>query len=185
MAPLTRSLATSLVVAAAVLVLPASAAAKLPVTKNHTIVPNQSLGGVTLGMTKAKAIKKWGSRPRCLAADTNGVSECLWEPRGIFGDGGHIAVRRGRVIVVGVSISSNMKPSAIRTLRKFKTVGKHIHIGSSKAAVRHAYPGAKVPPGEAGSPFLQSCNVNCTWFGGLGPKVERISVSLRTKQGYR
>jgi hypothetical protein len=167
----------------AALALPALGSAKLPVAKSHLIVPGKSVGGVKIGMTKAKAIATWGSKPRCLPL-SSGVSVCFWEPAGVFGDGGRIEVRGKKVIVAGVSIGSSMKPSAVRALKKFKTA-KGVHIGSTKTAAKHAYPGLKKPAGEAGSPFLTTCSVNCVWFGGLSTKIERISVSIRSKLGYR
>jgi hypothetical protein len=176
------SLATAFAVAV-ILAVPLAAAAKLPVAKSHLIAPGKSVGGVKLGMTKAKAVATWGSKPRCVPP-VAGVTECFWEPAGVFADGGRIQLRRGKVIVAGVSINSTMKSSAIRALKKFKTA-KGIHIGSAKSAAKHAYPGLKKPPGDAGSPFLTTCSVNCVWFGGLGPKIERISVSIRSKLGYR
>ena len=183
MARLAGSFVATLAVFAATLALPAVAPANLPVTKNHVIVPNLSLGGVRIGMKKPRAIAKWGSKPRCAPPDA-GVEECFWEPPGSYGDGGYIQVRGGRVIVAGVAIDSSMGPSAVRALKRFKTA-KGIHIGSSKSSARSAYPGLRVPIGDAGSPFLRMCHVNCTWFGGLGATVERISVAINSRQGYR
>ncbi|MFI5027826.1 MAG: hypothetical protein ACHQCF_02450 [Solirubrobacterales bacterium] len=164
--------------------LPAFVAAKLPVTKNHEIVLGKSVGGVNLGTKKGQAIAKWGSKPRCLPPDESGVETCLWEPPNGMGDGGFINVWNTKVITVGVSATTigTQTPYALNVLSSFKTA-KGIHIGSSKTAAESKYPGMKVPKGEAGAPFLYLCKAACTVFGGLGPKIERISVT--SNEEYR
>jgi hypothetical protein len=177
---LVRPLVVTVVAVAATLVLPAYAAATLPHTKNHEIVPGKSIGGVNIGTKKTVAIAKWGSKPRCLPPDENGVEECLWEQPGSFGEGVYIQVWNTKVIVVGVSMYSLMPPTKVKFMSSFKTA-KGIHLGSSMAAAMSKYPGMKPAKngkgGPANAPFMELCKGTCTVFGGLGQKLEQISVS--------
>src|SRR3954453_16697186 len=64
MSPVPRP-ALAAVAALLALAVAGGAQAKVPKFKNKTIVPGQSIGGLKVGMTKAKAIKTWGKPEMC------------------------------------------------------------------------------------------------------------------------
>ena len=143
MAP--RSSTVLLVAVAAIgLSVPGAASAKLPNTKNKSIVPGKSIGGVKLDMSKAKVFSKWGSG-KCHPGF------CNWEGKGKVGhkEIASVSFVNGKAVQITISAKftgDNLKFKA-GPLAKWET-SKHIKLGSSKSAVPKAYPKAKPNNGE-------------------------------------
>jgi hypothetical protein len=172
-----------LVAFAALLVLAftTTADAKLPKFKNKTIVPGQSIGGLKIGMTKAKAIKTWGKPEMCqdsplwcqFRADStlNGFTTnnpfAGWYLKG------------GKIVAVGIEFAENAPIDA--KLVKIKT-SKGIHLGSSLIEARKKY---GLPPGSGGEAGLSRAIVKkgkrCTLFYAPNPpyvKIDAIQVGV-------
>lgn len=161
----------------------ATADAKVPKYKPKTIVPGQSLGGVKIGMTKAKASKLWGKPDRCSA---DKPSWCQYLAEGTLQGGFKITqpfsgfyVKGGKVVAVGVEFAENtaVDPKVI----KLKT-SKGIHLGSSMAAARSKYGIGPPSGGEAGlSRAVYKQGKRCTLFyAPTSPytKIEAIQVGI-------
>jgi hypothetical protein len=160
-----------------------TADAKVPKFKPKTIVPGQSIGGVKVGMTKAKASKVWGKADRC-SAET--PSWCQFLAEGTLQDGFKITqpfsgfyVKGGKVVAVGLDYAEN---AAIDPkLEKIKT-SKGIHLGSSMADARSKYGIGPASGGEAGqSRALYKKGNRCTLFyAPTSPytKIEAIQVGI-------
>ena len=117
-----------------------AASAKLPHPRRTLIVPGTSIAGMKLGMTQSQAFHVWGS--------TNcPVGVCTW-----WGPGSHVHAERatvslyqGRVIQIDINAgTANGTTEKFRpgTLSTWKTA-KNIHLGSTKQAVKRAYPAAR------------------------------------------
>src|SRR3954447_6221553 len=162
-----------------VLALATTADAKVPKFKNKTIVPGQSIGGLKVGMTKAKAIKTWEKPEMCqdaplwcqFRADStiNGFTTnnpfAGWYLKG------------GKIVAVGIEFAENAPIDA--KLIKIKT-SKGIHLGSSLVVARQKY---GLPPGSGGEAGLSRAIVKkgnrCTLF--YAPafvKIEAIQVAV-------
>jgi hypothetical protein len=136
--PSLRAVAITAVAATLGLALPAVAAAHLPDTDNHSIVPGKSMGGVKLDMSRATVKSKWGS-----AKCSDGV--CTWEGKG---DPGHteratVSFVKGKAVQIVINakfVGNNLKFKA-GPLAKWAT-SKGIKLGSSKGSVPKAYPDA-------------------------------------------
>lgn len=133
--------AASLTAAAAVLLVPATAAeARLPSPTTKRIVPGRSIGGVKIGMDARTAVKKWGRGGTC--ARTIGNS-CTWQ--GTPKQGAAIfIVDDGRVSSLRIEVGSrsNDLPAYSGPITKWRTA-KGIAIGSRMKSVAKAYPKAK------------------------------------------
>jgi len=57
-------------------VVPASAAAALPVFRGSLITPGRSVAGVSIGQSSAKAIRSWGLNNTC--QPLTGLMQCVW-----------------------------------------------------------------------------------------------------------
>jgi hypothetical protein len=159
-----------------VLALAPSADAKLPKFKNKTIVPGQSIGGLKIGMTKAKAIKTWGKPEACqdsplwcqFRADStiNGFTTnnpfSGWYLKG------------GKIVGVEIEFAENAPIDA--KMVKLKT-SKGIHLGSSLIDARKKY---GLPPGSGGEAGLSRAIVKkgnrCTLFYAPTPPYEKIEA---------
>ncbi len=122
------------------LVAAGAASAKLPHPRRTLIVPGTSIAGMKLGMTQSEAFHVWGSTG-CV------VGVCTW-----WGPGSHVHAERATVSlyqdhVIQIDINAGtangttekFKPG---TLSRWKTA-KNIHLGSTKQAVKRAYPAAR------------------------------------------
>jgi len=153
-----------------------SAEAKLPKFKTKTIVPGQAIGGLKIGMTKAKAIKTWGKPEQCqdsplwcqFRADSqiNGFTTnnpfAGWYLKG------------GKIVAVEIETAEN---TAIDPkLAKLKT-SKGIHLGSSMTAARSKYGLGPASGGEAGlSRAIVKKGNRCTLFYAPAPPYEKIEA---------
>jgi hypothetical protein len=155
-----------------------TAEAKVPKFKPKTIVPGQSIAGVKVGMTKAKASKVWGKPDRC-SADT--PSWCQFLAESTMPDGIKVTqpfsgfyVKGGKVVAVGLEYAEN---AAIDPkLEKIKT-SKGIHLGSSMADARSKYGIAPPSGGEAGmSRALYKQGNRCTLFYSPSPPYTKIAA---------
>lgn len=142
-----------LAVAVLTLMVAAPASAKVPKFSSATITPGSGVGGVTVGMTKAKAVRVWGTPDRCQPARV-GTTWCQYLGVSILPGGSRINqafaglyVRAGRIVGIEVEFAEN--PAIDPKVRKLKT-SKGIRLGSTIASLRPAY-GIKADGlGEAG-----------------------------------
>jgi hypothetical protein len=177
-----RRVACAAVIVAS-LVVAGTADARVPKFKPRTIVPGVSIGGVKVGMTKKKAVKRWGKPDRC-QPDAN-AKWCVYTAPSTLSDGfvtppqpyAGFYVRAGKVIAVNLETAENTAVDP--KLKKLKT-SKKIKLGSTMDDARHAY---NLPPpsgGEAGlSRALLKKHKRCTMFyAPTSPytKIEAITV---------
>ena len=160
---------------AAALALAPTAAAKLPAPPVTTIVPGQSVGGVKLGMKTATAKATWGPGFTCGAAAAGpGTTQCTWSatPNARPDRGAKLSVVliAGRVRAITVDGGAGATPASVKALRTSKGIG----IGSTRAAFRAAYPGAKTPSGPD-NPTL-GAGATITSFFLAGGRVRSIQV---------
>jgi hypothetical protein len=144
---MTRRFAVVLLALAAALALPALAAAKLPKPKSTVIKPGTSIAGVKLDMTKAQAFAAWGSTS-CLLPTL-----CEWHGPGKPGqqEVASISLVNGKIVQITIKaalVGTATQKLKLGPLAKWKT-SKGIALGSKRAAVGKAYPGAKRNTGEA------------------------------------
>ncbi len=118
---------------------PSAASATLPHPRTTLIVPGKSIAGMTLGITQSQAFHAWG-RTGCT------FDVCTW-----WGPGNHshaeratVSLHNGRVIQVDINAGTSGVNEKFRpgTLSTWKTA-KNIHLGSTKQAVKRAYPSAR------------------------------------------
>jgi hypothetical protein len=167
-----RSFPSRLVVSAATiaasLLLVSAADAGVPKFKPRTIVPGTSIGGVKVGMTKAKAVKVWGKPDRC-QRDAD-ATWCQYTAPSTLSDGfvtppqpyAGFYLRARKVIAVNLETAENADIDP--KLRKLKT-SKKIRLGSSMEDARDAYSLPAPSGGEAGlSRALLKKGKRCTMF---------------------
>jgi hypothetical protein len=180
MPALTRP-AVAAVAALLVLALAGGAQAKVPKFQTKTIVPGQAIGGITIGMTKAKATKTWGKPDHCQDSP-------LWCQ---FRADSHINglkinnpfagwyVKGGKVVAIEIEFAENAAIDPKMT--KLKT-SKGIHLGSSMAAARSKYGIGPPSGGEAGlSRAILKKGKRCTLFyAPTSPytRIEAIQVGI-------
>ncbi len=147
--------------AVAALAAPLSANAALPKTTNKLIVPNRSIGGVTLGARPSQVTRAWGPNSEC-------VSTCVYQARAKSGESGAVASalleqrRKGTPYKVwNVFISVGEKTVGTRAVPNFKTpltkfkTRKGIGLGSNVRALKRAYHGLKRENATAGYSFYE------------------------------
>ena len=127
-------------VAVVALVATSSATAALP--RAGLIVPGRSIAGLRLGVTARAARKAWGIPAQCGTAA--GVHYCRYATARPLSGFVSFVLTRGRVS--SISLEAAYNPTTKRfvetgPLASFRTA-KGIRIGSTAAAVRHAYPSA-------------------------------------------
>src|SRR3954454_11491661 len=158
------------------------AGAAVPRFKPKTIVTGASIGGVKVGMTKAKAVGVWGKPDRC-----QNESPAIWcqytTPSTINGfttppqPYAGFWLKAGKVVVVDLETAENTAVDP--KLARLKT-SKNIKLGSTMAAARSAYDLPAPSGGEAGlSRALFRQGKHCTMFyAPTNPytKIEAISV---------
>jgi hypothetical protein len=162
------------IVAALALAVAGSADAKMPKFRTKTIVPGQAIGGLKIGMTKAKAVKTWGKPEHCQDSP-------LWCQ---FRADSHINgfttnnpfagwyVKGGKIVAIEIEFAENtaIDPKMV----KLKT-SKGIHLGSSMADARIKYGLGPPSGGEAGmSRAIVKKGNRCTLF--YAPAFTRIEA---------
>ena len=124
------------------------AVARLPSPKTTLIAPGTSLAGVKIGMSQTQVFHQWGSTS-CIPG------LCTWQGPGnpSHSERATVSFFKGKVIQVAINAATrgNNLRFTPGHLSKRKT-GKNIGLGSTRAAVKRAYPAAKanVSTGVAG-----------------------------------
>lgn len=159
--------------AAAALALPAVASAKLPSYADHTFVPGVGIGGVKLGQTHAQAKRAWGSGGACTdfyCTYQDARRPALGSATFGFEDG-----KRGRVsnITIYVGTDARGKPVFRTPLAAAKGVNG-VGLGSSRRAVKAAYPKAKAIRGVTNELSLVDRRRNETLFFFTSNRLVRI-----------
>ncbi len=118
---------------------PSVALARLPSPKTTLIVPGTSIAGVKIGMSQSQVFHQWG-RTSCIPG------LCTWQGPGnpSHSERATVSFFKGTVIQVAINAATrgnNLKFTPGQ-LSKWKT-GKNISLGSTRAAVKRAYPAAK------------------------------------------
>jgi hypothetical protein len=124
--------------ALACLAIPAAASAKLPTPKTTLIAPGLSIAGVKLDMTRTQVFHQWGST----SCPSN---VCTWNGPGPAGHNERATVslfnsKAVQITITAASSGTNLKFKP-GVLSNWKT-GKNIGLGSTKTAVKRAYPAA-------------------------------------------
>jgi hypothetical protein len=121
------------------LVCPTVALGRLPSPKTTLIVPGTSIGGVKIGMNQTQVFHQWGGTG-CIP----GV--CTWRGPGnpLHAERATVSFVNGKAIQIDINAatSGNNLKFTPGQLSKWKT-GKNIGLGSTRAAVKRAYPTAK------------------------------------------
>ncbi len=116
-----------------------AASARLPQPRTTLIVPGVSIAGVKIDMTEAQVFHQWG-RTTCIPG------LCTWQGSGnpSHAERATVSFYKGKVIQIDINAatSGTNERFAPGQLSKWKTA-KNIHLGSTKAAVKRAYPAAK------------------------------------------
>jgi hypothetical protein len=159
-----------------VLALTGSAEAKVPKFRTKTIVPGQAIGGLKIGMTKAKATQTWGKPDHCQDSP-------LWCQ---FRADSHINgfttnnpfagwyVKGGKIVAIEIEFAENAAIDPKMT--KLRT-SKGIHLGSSMADARSKYGLGPASGGEAGlSRAIVKKGNRCTLFYAPTPPYSRIEA---------
>lgn len=127
------------VLAIGCLACPTVALARLPSPKTTVIVPGTSIAGVKIGMNQTNVFHEWGSTS-CIP------SLCTWRGPGnpSHAERATVSFYKGKVIQIDINAatSGNNLKFTPGQLSKWKT-GKNVGLGSTRAAVKHAYPAAK------------------------------------------
>ncbi len=118
---------------------PTVALARLPSPKTRLIVPGTSIAGVKIGMNKTQVFHEWGSTS-CIPG------RCTWQGPGnpSRAERATVSFFKGKVIQIDINAatSGNNLKFTPGQLSKWKT-GKNVGLGSTRAAVKRAYPAAK------------------------------------------
>ena len=168
------------------------ASARTPKVKPLTIVPGESIGGVKVGMSKAKAVAVWGKPDGC-TSDQYKTTTCEYRPNGPVATDfspqnyqvAEFKLRSGKVVVVSVMTTPN---SAVATKLKRLKTSKNIKLGSKLPDARRAYGLPAGSGGEAGiTRALVKQKKRCTLFyapaatmAAPQASIESISVGLCT-----
>jgi hypothetical protein len=165
------------------LALPAGALARLPHPKTTVIVPGVSIAGVKIDMTQSQVFHQWG-RTGC----ANGFCQWLGPGDPAHAERATVTFFGGKVIQIDIDAGSTsgtnekFKPG---TLSKWKT-GKNIHLGSTRASVKRAYPAAKAnnSTGVAGWDLFSGVHVTRFSSFGVGASADRLRyIELACSQG--
>jgi hypothetical protein len=136
-------------VAFALLVVPAVAlggTAHLPKNSDRTIVPNVSIGGVKLGMTRSAAAKLWGTDHCPNVPAIFCVYESVDSGGNYYADQGAFEIKNGKVVAVllelGTESTRNGSVPVIKgPLLKYKTSKKlgKLGLGSTYHSVKQVF----------------------------------------------
>lgn len=130
-----------LVALAALLAVPATATAALPVVKTTTIVPGRSIAGLKVGMTVPQALAAWGTGTTCTAETRQAY--CYYRGTERQGDASFIVDKAGKVVTITISAGrKGINLVYAGPLQRWRTT-KGIRLGSTTAQVVKAYPKAK------------------------------------------
>lgn len=166
-----RLLLAGLVLTAA---LPAAAQAKLPSTSQPFLVPHEGIGGVYLHARIVKGKQAWGS-----GGDCSDYGCQYQDPRRYdlgsatfnFEDG-----PRGRITSIRVALGTRDGRQVWRSpLTRFRS-DKLIGLGSTRRAVKAAYPGAKAPRGATDYLALRDREGDVTLFQFFQNRVNAITL---------
>jgi hypothetical protein len=154
------------------LVCPTMALARLPSPKTTLIVPGTSIGGVKIGMDQTQVFHQWGST-KCIPG------LCTWQGPGnpSHAERATVSFVKGKVIQVDINAATsgtNLKFTPGK-LSNWKT-GKNIALGSKRAAVKRAYPGAKAnnSTGVAGWDLFAARHFTRFSSFGVGVSADRL-----------
>ncbi len=152
-------------------VVPASAAAALPVFRGSLITPGRSVAGVSIGQSSAKAIKSWGGNNTC--QPLTGLMQCVWTSSN--GKLGTVTLdfHNGKVDDIGLQLSTDSRGNALfrGPLMKLKT-RKGIGMHSDDAQLVKAY-GSQVGTGASG-PTLGASSHTTTFSTSAGRYVSIV-----------
>jgi hypothetical protein len=153
-----------------------SAEAKFPKFKTKTIVPGQSIGGLKIGMTKAKAVKTWGKPEQCQDSPLWCQFRADSHINGFTNNNPYAGwyLKAGKIVAVGIETAENtaLDPK----LAKLKT-SKGIHLGSSMTDARNKYGLGPASGGEAGlSRAIVKKGNRCTLFYAPASPYEKIEA---------
>jgi hypothetical protein len=180
-----RFIAVSTMVAALAATGASSAIASLPTTKNKTIVPGVSLGGIKLGMSMSQAAKVWKDS----AGDDNcftdgGTTTCIFElaeSSASYHTGNvfYTGVKKVETIGVEAPGAALEKPNLTSSLNKYKTA-KGVGIGAPLGKLKTEF-GKKLKSKGGDGPYSSyeakgpgKASTSFTLYGG---KVESLIVS--------
>jgi hypothetical protein len=149
------------------LVIAGSASARVPKFKPLTIVPGKSIGGVSIGMSKNKAVGVWGKPDACTPFQP-GIIWCQYKAASHIGGTTLVQPFAGFYLqsgkVLEVELESAENTAIDPKVEKLKT-SKHIGVGTQMSTARSAYGIGPPSGGEAGlsRAMLQQGN-KCTLF---------------------
>ena len=174
----------------AALAAPLGANAALPKTTDKLIVPNKSIGGVTLGANPSQVTRAWGANSDC-------ISTCIYQAKVKPGAGTAAASalleqkRKGApykvwslFIYVGEeTVGKKTVPNFKTPLTKFKT-RKGIGLGSTVSALKHAYHGLKRERATGGFSFYELKGAGETETGFTTSPAKKITqIAIRSHPG--
>jgi hypothetical protein len=147
------------------LAMPVVASARLPHPKTTLIVPGTSIAGVKIDMTQSQVFHEWG-RTHCIPG------LCTWQGSGnpSHAERATVSFFKGKVIQIDINAGTTngtnvkFKPGQLST---WKT-GKNIHLGSTKDAVKRAYPRAKANNSTGVNGFDLRSGPHYTRFSSFG-----------------
>ena len=142
-----RILALGIVSAAVIFATsPLMAPADLPKPKQAEIVPFKSMDGVPLGLSKAKALKRWGGADNCAVGQT-GHETCRWlaDSKDSPAEGAFLELIDGRVCGMLIRAGNwiHAGGQTITGLKNWKTK-QGIGLGSSLAAAKKVLGGESI-----------------------------------------
>ncbi len=154
---------------------PTAALAHLPHPKTTLIRPGVSIAGVKIDMTQSQVFHEWGSTG-CIPG------LCTWQGPGnpAHAERATVSFFQGKVIQIDINAGTfngtnvKFKPGVLST---WKTP-KNIHLGSTRASVKRAYPAAKAnnSTGVAGWDLFNAATRHFTRFSsfGVGATPDRL-----------
>jgi hypothetical protein len=146
------------------LVWTAAASARLPHPKTTLIVPDVSIAGVKIDITQAQVFHLWG-RTTCIPG------LCTWQGPGnpAHAERATVSFHNGKVIQIDINAATSGTNEKFTPgqLSKWKTA-KNIHLGSTKAAVKRAYPSARAYNSTGVNGWDLFSGVHLTRFSSFG-----------------
>jgi hypothetical protein len=165
------------------LALAVPAAAKLPAPASKLIEPGTSVGGVTLGKKVAKAKAAWGKGGACSGSEDGKNGTCSYgsTPKAGSASFGYV---EGKVVDMFLSLGRNKAGKVVfrTSLANFETA-KGIGLGSTRKAVKQAYPKAKSSNGFDTVLTLKGKGKRYTTFSFENDRVTQISIGDGAHQG--